>query len=279
MLWQRTITAIAGIPLALVVVHVGGPWLAAAVALLAIAGLREFHRLAARRSLAPRPWLAYPLGLAAILYAAWRPASHLSPAPEALALLLGLAAIAAWGLVLLPRESGGRLLSTLVGVGYVAHLLSYLLRLRALPGPAVFLAGREITYGELALAGVLVTCWAMDTSAYFVGRALGRHPLCPRVSPHKTREGGLAALAAAILLGTGLSHPLQLSPPTGLLLGLLLGVAGQAGDLFESFLKRQAGLKDSGALLPGHGGVLDRFDSLLLNAPAAYLWLRLVTGH
>jgi phosphatidate cytidylyltransferase len=287
MLWQRALTAIIGIPLGLLIVYLGGWWLASAVALLALLGLAELYRLTAARSLKAYVWLGYPLALLSVALPALRPANSTSWQIELPVLCLGLLALLVWAVILFPGESGGRLLATIVGVGYVAHLLSYLLRLRALAAPPLHLgrSGVLLDFGALSLAGVLVISWGMDTAAYAIGKTIGRHKLCPNLSPGKTIEGALAALLAATLLGMGLFACLPgsagVSPAflaQGALFGAILGIAGQLGDLFESLLKRRAGVKDSGALLPGHGGVLDRFDSLLFNAPAAFFYLRITLG-
>jgi phosphatidate cytidylyltransferase len=114
-----------------------------------------------------------------------------------------------------------------------------------------------------------------DTAAYYAGSLRGRHKLLPRISPNKTIEGSLAGLignVAGALAYAAVLFPSQIAPG-GLLLALLVGGAGQLGDLSESMLKRAAGLKDSGGLLPGHGGILDRLDSLLFSAPVVYYWV------
>jgi len=116
-----------------------------------------------------------------------------------------------------------------------------------------------------------------DTAAYYAGSLWGRHKLRPRISPHKTVEGALAGLAGNLLGGlvcAALFFPGRLTT-VGLFLPLAIGAAGQVGDLCESMLKRAAGVKDSGGILPGHGGVLDRLDSLLFSAPVVYYWVAL----
>lgn len=124
----------------------------------------------------------------------------------------------------------------------------------------------------------ILPLWVGDTLAIFVGRAWGKHLLAPRISPKKTWEGGVAnglgCLACALWLGISLG----IAPLAAGLCGLCAALLGQAGDLYESWLKRRADVKDSGTLLPGHGGVLDRIDSILFTAPAVLLVLRL-TGH
>jgi phosphatidate cytidylyltransferase len=122
--------------------------------------------------------------------------------------------------------------------------------------------------------------WATDTFAYYVGRSIGKRPLAPAVSPKKTWEGAIGGTLGALLAGVLLK--LSILPFINwvhvLVLTLIVAVVGQLGDLAESRMKRAAGVKDSGRLLPGHGGMLDRFDALILAAPAAYLYLRYVAG-
>jgi phosphatidate cytidylyltransferase len=137
---------------------------------------------------------------------------------------------------------------------------------------------------------LLCVVWAGDTVAMYVGRSLGRHKLAPRLSPGKTWEGAVGSLAGSLLVTAGLialanqlvrREILILAYPgpawTWLLLAVLVNIAAQAGDLAESALKRSAGVKDSGTLLPGHGGILDRIDALLIAAPV--LWYAQVVQH
>jgi len=112
----------------------------------------------------------------------------------------------------------------------------------------------------------LLPLWAGDTAAIFAGKAFGKHPLAPSISPKKTWEGAIANFLACIVAAWGTAVWVGIGPLWGLLIGVLAGVLGQLGDLFESWMKRKAGVKDSGRLLPGHGGVLDRIDSLLFSA-------------
>jgi len=163
----------------------------------------------------------------------------------------------------------GATASTLFGIVYVGFTLSCLVPLRfssrfSWAGP-----GRDLSFL------LFLVIWADDIFAYFVGRLLGRTPLLPRVSPKKTVEGSIGGFLGSVLVGWGFArwfwHPVNLKMI--MLLTVLVAVAGQLGDLAESALKRGADVKDSGTLLPGHGGLLDRVDSLLFGAPA--LWLAL----
>jgi phosphatidate cytidylyltransferase len=155
---------------------------------------------------------------------------------------------------------------TLLGLTYVAWLLGHALLLQGLPGG-----------GALVLLLVGVT-WVGETAAYAVGSTLGTHPLAPSISPRKTVEGSVAQIVgsaiAALALGPWLVPAWALHERVGA--GVLLGVAGQMGDLAESVIKRSVGAKDASALIPGHGGVLDRLDGLLFNTPALFYYARLI---
>ena len=156
---------------------------------------------------------------------------------------------------------------TLLGVCYCAWLLGHAIWLRALPG------GRMLTLFALGVT------WCGESAAYFVGRRFGRRPLAPRVSPGKTVEGrGGAADRVRRDGDRGRAARGAVRSPEAAAIGVLLGAVGQIGDLSESFLKRSAGAKDAGHLIPGHGGVLDRLDSLLFNVPALYYWLYFCPG-
>ena len=145
----------------------------------------------------------------------------------------------------------------------VAYPLSFAVRLHGW--------GKE---GPRLLLFALVITWAGDTVAYFVGRAIGKHPFAPHLSPKKTWEGAAASFAGSLLVGLAFSRWLSVPIPHLVAMAGVGNVAGQAGDLLESAYKRSAGVKDSGALLPGHGGILDRIDALILAIPAVwYYWI------
>src|SRR6202158_5496603 len=149
------------------------------------------------------------------------------------------------------------------GLILVAFPLSYTIRLHGLP-----------SQGPLLLLFALVITWVGDTAAYFVGRAIGRHPLAPHLSPKKTWEGTVASFVGSLLVAVVFIR--WIHAPLQYLLGMAAvgNVAGQVGDLLESAYKRSAGIKDSGSLLPGHGGVLDRIDALILAIPVVwYYWI------
>jgi phosphatidate cytidylyltransferase len=156
--------------------------------------------------------------------------------------------------------------NTLLAVMYVGWLLGYGILLH-----------RTTPHGDALVLFLVGVTWVGETAAYLVGSTLGRRPLAPVVSPRKTVEGSVAQVIASIVTAVALGAWLLpgCRPATAVAAGGLLGVVGQVGDLAESVIKRTVGLKDTGALIPGHGGVLDRIDSLLFNLPAFYYFSRL----
>ncbi len=163
------------------------------------------------------------------------------------------------------ERTRGAALSAL-GTVYIGGFLSTYPRTIALPS------------GEHWILLGLVVVFAGDTFAYFVGKAVGRRPLSPAISPNKTVEGSLGGLAGSVLFGSAYAALFLTGVPPwfALLASSVVGIAGQAGDLFESLLKRTAGVKDSGTLLPGHGGMLDRVDAVIAAGPALHLFALLV---
>ncbi len=147
----------------------------------------------------------------------------------------------------------------------VAFPLSYAVRLHGIPD-----------YGPRLLLFALVLTWAGDTTAYFVGRAMGKHPLAPHISPKKTWEGSVGSMVGSLIVAWAFSYWIRI--PIGHLVAMAVigNVAGQMGDLLESAYKRSAGVKDSGGLLPGHGGVLDRIDALILCIPVIWYYVVVV---
>ena len=275
----RVLVAIPGVILAVAAAYAGGWALAALLAVFAALIARELYAMAARKG--PRPLAALGMAGAAamVLAAAAAPADGLAnPFPAGILVLLAL--VASGAAIWLRGVEGEPLLSgalTVFGAGYAA-LAAFALFLRHLPGVDDALHG-----GAILFAPVLLT-WASDSFAYFGGRAFGRRKLIPRVSPGKTVEGALCAAAGSVALGAGYALFLARFDGyvpgvlEGAVLGLVVSVAGQLGDLVESLWKRDVDVKDSGTLLPGHGGALDRFDSLLFTLPVGYGFFRFVIG-
>jgi phosphatidate cytidylyltransferase len=193
------------------------------------------------------------------------------------ALALTLAVAGTLSYEILQRERSTSLLSwalTLTGAAYIGWLLSAFILLRQLDTPlrAAPLAALGIPPGTAWVILVLAITWIQDSAAYFVGRTIGRTRMAPILSPKKTWEGFAGGLAASVLAALAATFVLGLPVSYGAaaLIGAATGVTGPLGDLGESLIKRQIGVKDSGALIPGHGGILDRMDSLLFTAPTVY---------
>ncbi len=255
---KRVLTALALVPCVLYLVLLAPPSVfGAAVAALAVAGLREFYALAERYGIRA---LAAPGYVAGAL-----PALLPELDTSLLLTVFALALLAAAGF----RQRGGLGKSlpaaavTLTGVLYVA---------------APLLWGRLLhRIDPHWLLFVLVVNAAGDIAALYIGKSLGKRPLAPLVSPHKTWEGAVGSVVFSTIAGAVYASVFlagYLSPAEATAPALALNIAGQLGDLTESALKRGAGVKDSGKLLPGHGGVLDRLDAFLFSAPVMYAYLR-----
>ncbi len=281
---ERSLSALVIVAVVGVAFAAGGLGIVALTLVLAITAGREEARLQAAGG---RPTLAggVAAGAAAIVLAAALPllardtipgsalqAGRLFAAVPALVVAgLGVAALARRD----PAAGFGAWSATTFGALYVG-LLGALAWLAAsaptgAPGGPPALLGDGRAWPVLLVAAV----WSFDTGAYLVGRTIGRHPFLPWISAHKTVEGvvgGLVAATCATVLALAL---LGRDPVDGAVLGPLLGAAAQAGDLAESLLKRTAGAKDSGALIPGHGGILDRIDSFLFAGPVLVAYVLL----
>ena len=170
---------------------------------------------------------------------------------------------------------------TLAGAVYIGWLLGHFILLRALQTPsgpgALAPIGLKLDSGAAWIVVVLAITWIQDTAAYFAGKYFGRHKMAPRLSPKKTWEGAvgglLGSIAAAVAFVLLLDLPLSIGQ--AVILGIVGGIVGPLGDLAESLIKRQVGLKDAGNLIPGHGGILDRADSLLFTGPVLYYLIKL----
>jgi len=252
--------------LAIVIIWHGGAWFLAMNIVLGLIGLNEFYRM--QRRLRPIA-LAGFLGLFGVLWAAW-----FWSAPAAIGMFAG-AVLLTFALAAAPGPRAGvtvRMAVTLLGLLYLGLGFGFLLALRHYHEGSLFALKVLHTTDEgrdLALT-VVFGAWASDTVSYFTGRFFGATPMVPRLSPKKTWEGFAGGLIGTMLVVEFISLYTFLSAGQALLLGLVIAVAAPVGDLFESLLKRDAEVKDAGRFFPGHGGILDRFDSLLFATVAAY---------
>jgi len=252
---QRVLTGIVLIPTVLGVIWYAPPMVFGALAaLLATLVAREYLDLANKYGLAPHDLATYTFVVLAVIWPVL--AIPVPYVPLLMMLVLVLSMRAARDLA----KSMSGAASTVLGVLYTGLPFALLVALRGSPR------------GQALVLYVLVLTWVGDTAAYYAGRSMGRHKLAPRVSPGKTWEGAVASLLAAMVLGYFLLERFAPGAPLwlNLLTAVLVNVAGQIGDLAESALKRGAGVKDSGSLLPGHGGLLDRVDALLFAIPVMW---------
>lgn len=262
-LGARTLSSVAVVLVAGVLVYGSRPVLSLILLALALLAVSELHGLLGAKG----PALPLPLGFALVAALVLGGASG-RPALLDLAVFLTLAAPLVWAMLGGPRSDGlAAWAFASVGALSVGWPLAHLSLLRDLPD------GR----GWLTL--VIACTWATDTGAYLFGSLFGARKLAPSISPGKTLEGALGGLATTALVGVLVGALVTLPIGVGVVavVALALSLAAQAGDLAESYIKRVAGWKDSGTLLPGHGGLLDRIDGLLWAAVAAYylaIWLR-----
>ncbi len=289
-LGKRLAVSAVGVPTVLGLVFLGGWFLAVPLSAIAAWAAHECYRFAMRKDIEPVEWIGAPLAAAFVLIATWQ-GSFTAAAPWSLA-LLGLATLGTMLAVMFRRGPGGHPLGaasvTVVGAVYVGLTLSFAPLLHELPARLGWSSGDDPWAGVVAVTLPLAATWIGDASAFFAGSAWGRDSakLAPGISPNKSWIGfwaGLLGAAAAAagwhliaserLLGMRLGG---LGPVTAS--GVVLGVAAVLGDLVESLLKREAGVKDSGTFFPGHGGVMDRIDSLIFTIPSAYVLLVLLAS-
>ena len=265
---RRILTALVAAPLVLGLAYLGDWPFAALVGVLGLVGQVELYRMARSAGAAPNYTGGLVLGALVVATLA-RPALWTLAALWLVLFLVGAP-------FLLPQDRFlTSLTTTLAGTVYPTGMLGSLVLLRDARSPAV---DDETAFWLVVLVFLLV--WATDIFAYYVGRAVGKRRLAPSISPNKTWEGTLGGLGAALVVATGLKLTVLSGLPWGHMgaLALIGGGVSQVGDLMESQLKRSTGADDSSSLLPGHGGVLDRFDAMMVAAPLIYLYLHGVIG-
>jgi phosphatidate cytidylyltransferase len=267
-LWKRILVSIVAIPLILFAAAKGGLLFLLFIDGVIVLGALELFGLERAKGAQPNR----VLGVLGALALSW--AFFLGKNDAVVLVLIGIMIVLLTAE--LGRKEGGSAIAnvggTLLGVFYLGFAGGALLLIREGAG--------RLSYTELGRVVMLLfmMLWAMDTAAYFVGRPFGRHQLFPRVSPKKSVEGAIGGLMGALLVAVVSAHTFTAFFSMGhhIALGAIVGIGGQVGDLTESMLKRDAGVKDSSTLLPGHGGILDRFDSLFFAGPLAYGYLKLV---
>ena len=271
MLGKRILTAVIGMPVAVYVINYGKGLFAAAVFILMLLAWREFYTMLKNKNIN----VFYSIGIVMnliILGCAWFGNSQ-----EILMVLFGSTLLILCRLV----TSGGKFnvvdaAFSSLGISYIGMSFAHLLLLRYTDETIYLMTSwGQLSAGAAYLWLAFLGTWASDTFAYFVGTYLGKHKLCPAISPAKTIEGTLGGMVgsiiAIVLLGMLFKLPLHHS----VIMGILVGIVAPIGDLVESAIKRFAGVKDSGQILPGHGGILDRFDSILFAVPTIYYYMHI----
>jgi phosphatidate cytidylyltransferase len=276
MIIKRVATALAGIPLAIYLINSGGLLFTLAITLLALIAWHEYYRMLAYKQVN----ISYSLGIVStllILGCSWLGNS------QELLMVLTVSVLISSSLAIF----GGSAFSlhnvafTISGIAYIALPFAHLLLLR-LTDTSMYLPsnwGGSLSAGAVYLWLAFIGTWTNDTFAFLVGSKWGKRKLCPSVSPGKTVEGALGGLIGSVLgiVAFGSIYGLPLFHL--IIIGFLVGITAPLGDLTESAIKRYTGVKDSGRLLPGHGGVLDRFDSIMFAVPVVYYYIKAFLLH
>ena len=264
---QRVITAVIAIPVVLAFVWLSGWWGFAVAIIAVILSVYELHNMMVHEGYHPIIWMSFALSILFLLAAMF-------PQQSLILLEIGLSAalLITLPLLFIRKKLDGAMVDwslTLAIPVYLGWPLGVFLLLRGFPG--------GITPGFWWVLAVFLGVWGFDSGAFFAGHFFGKHKLAPAISPAKTWEGvagGLVFSIAAALLFT--TWPLGVPWYLAILLGILIGIAATLGDLAESLIKRQTHVKDSGQFMPGHGGLLDRIDSLLFAVIVVFIFAQLV---
>ena len=268
--FQRVAAGAVFVPLFIVITRAGGFAFLALVDLIIVLGMLEFYGMMRAKGMHPYRGIGVLSGLTLSTYIFFRSGLYAN-------FVFTFIVIALMGLELARKDNRRAVFhvsTTIFGIIYVAFLSSHFVLLRELPN----LVGVPYERGASFVFLVVAVTWASDTGAYTIGSLFGSHTLLPRVSRNKTWEGAFGGVLFAALAGwiASVTFAGYLAAWEGVVMGILASLVGLLGDLFESMLKRDAQIKDTSHLIPGHGGVLDRFDSLLFTAPLIYYFLKLV---
>jgi phosphatidate cytidylyltransferase len=263
---KRVLVSVVAIPLIVAATYLGGLYFFTFALLVGLISFYELAEIARNKNISVNT----TIGLTAITLLLANQYQNFFDLYSFLLILVVVLAI-----LELFRKSGSAISNisvTLLGIFYIGFFTSALIGIREFY-PAVF--GLYFRGGYIIIS-VLASIWICDSAAFFGGTALGKHKIAPRISPHKSWEGAIFGFCFAIITMVIAKFFVLdfLSWEAIIILGFIIGTIGQMGDLFESLLKRDAGVKDSSGLIPGHGGIFDRFDSLLLTAPVILLYLK-----
>lgn len=268
--FARVAAGVVFVPLFIVITRAGGFAFLAFVDLVIVLGMLEFYGMMRAKGMHPYRGIGVLSGITLSTYIFFRSGQYAN-------FVLTFILIALMGLELARKDNRRAVYhvsTTIFGIIYVAYLSSHFVLLRELPN----LVGVPYEQGASFVFLVVAVTWASDTGAYTIGSLFGTHMLLPRVSRNKTWEGAFGGVLFGGVAGwiASVTFAGYLVAWEGVVMGVLASLVGLLGDLFESMLKRDAQIKDTSRLIPGHGGVLDRFDSLLFTAPLIYYFLKLV---
>ncbi|MFC1559693.1 phosphatidate cytidylyltransferase [Candidatus Margulisiibacteriota bacterium] len=263
----RLLTMLVAIPIISLCTYVGGWPFFALVASLALFSLNEFYNLMSKKGIKP----SFFVGNAVTLFFMWF-ASFTLKHPHWEPYVIGILTagiIVAFSSSIFVKKTENTIVDisiTLLGILYVGWMFSYLTLVR------------ELTPHGAYLFFLMIAIWANDIAAYLIGSKIGRIKLSPFISPKKTVEGAIAGFIVCIIAAGIFSQFIGMNLTHALILGVIVGIMGQVSDLVESLIKRDAGVKDSSSILPGHGGFLDRMDSFILTAPIMFYYISWFVG-
>lgn len=282
----RILTGVVGIPLAIVLIFFpGGLPFAVAIGIVSILGVMEFYKGARKNNARPVEWAGIAAVALFVVSATTFSYNDRITISSIFSTVLTLLLILSFTAELIRREHAPivNVGVTVLGAIYVGWLISHLVVLRGvvLTGAikGVDVCGTKTEIGAVLVMLTFLCTWACDTGAYFVGKFLGKTKLAPKLSPNKTWEGSAGGFSGSLIVAIVAGLIIKLPIHHAIALGAMSGILSQLGDLSESAIKREIGIKDFGSIVPGHGGILDRFDSLLFTGPAVYYYSVLFLQH
>lgn len=269
MLGKRILTALIGIPIAVYIINYGQWLFAVSILVLSLLAWHEYYTMLKNKDITVYYILGFVLNTL-IAGCAWLGNYHELVMVMFMSTLFALIKMVTSGTKFTVTDAA----FSVLGISYIGVSFAHLLLLRYTDSSQYILTSfGQLSAGAAYLWLAFIGTWASDTFAYFVGTYFGRRKLCPTISPGKTIEGATGGLIGSIIAIILLGSIFKLSILHSGIMGLLVGIAAPIGDLVESAIKRFAGVKDSGRILPGHGGILDRFDSILFAVPAIYYYM------
>ncbi len=270
MLFKRILTAGVGIPAAIFIINYGQWLYGLTISLLAFVAWHEYVRMMKYKQIKVSNLLG-GIGIGALIGCAWVG----NPSETVAVSVLITMAVLTKMVLSYHTFSLADAAFTFAGFLYIGLSFSHLVMLRFLDSSLGSASGALLPFGALYLWLAFLGTWASDTFAYFVGSKFGRTKLAPAISPSKTREGATGGLVGCIFTVIVFGNYFNIPLVHLFFLGLVVGITAPVGDLVQSVIKRYVGIKDSGNFFPGHGGVLDRFDSIMFAVPAVYYYLQI----